>query len=283
MGEGVLVGEGFEGLALAGIVPQQQRTQSGALPSWWLTFHGACCSPFDSPTQVIASRPNVCKQLHMPAQSGSSAVLERMRRGYTREAYDALVRHVRNAIPEVALRWVRVRGVWVVGWSCDAGGGAAGRRAWPTCVPSAHYPHAHRLRRLPCWMLPHPPPRPAPSTDMIAGFCGEGEEDHAASLDLVRSAGYDQAFLFAYSMRGKTHAARHYQVHGQGGRVVEACVLCVCVCVCVCVCARGGWWVGGGLVVARHKAAEPAWAADLWGMLAVEGHAASRRAVPTQH
>lgn len=41
----------------------------------------------------------------MPAQSGSSAALERMRRGYTREAYDDLVAHVRAVIPEVALRW----------------------------------------------------------------------------------------------------------------------------------------------------------------------------------
>ena len=53
--------------------------------------------------QVIASRPNVCKQLHMPAQSGSSSMLQRMRRGYTRQAYDDLVQHVREVIPGVAL------------------------------------------------------------------------------------------------------------------------------------------------------------------------------------
>lgn len=56
--------------------------------------------------QVIAERPNVCKQLHMPAQSGSTAVLQRMRRGYSRDAYDDLVAHVRHVIPEVALRCV---------------------------------------------------------------------------------------------------------------------------------------------------------------------------------
>lgn len=39
----------------------------------------------------------------MPAQSGSSAVLERMRRGYTRQAYDELVAAVRAAIPAVSL------------------------------------------------------------------------------------------------------------------------------------------------------------------------------------
>lgn len=39
----------------------------------------------------------------MPAQSGNSAVLERMRRGYTREAYLDLVYHIRKQIPDVAL------------------------------------------------------------------------------------------------------------------------------------------------------------------------------------
>lgn len=39
----------------------------------------------------------------MPAQSGNSLVLERMRRGYTREAYVELIQHIRNLIPEVSL------------------------------------------------------------------------------------------------------------------------------------------------------------------------------------
>jgi len=48
---------------------------------------------------LISERPNVCNSLHMPAQSGSSRVLEAMRRGYTREAYVALVDRVRETIP----------------------------------------------------------------------------------------------------------------------------------------------------------------------------------------
>lgn len=52
--------------------------------------------------QVIRSHPNICKNLHMPAQSGNSAVLERMRRGYTRETYTELIQHIRRLIPEVA-------------------------------------------------------------------------------------------------------------------------------------------------------------------------------------
>lgn len=50
---------------------------------------------------MIAERPNICKQIHLPAQSGNSAVLERMRRGYTREAYIDLVHHIRETIPNI--------------------------------------------------------------------------------------------------------------------------------------------------------------------------------------
>jgi tRNA A37 methylthiotransferase MiaB len=35
--------------------------------------------------EVIANTANICKSIHMPVQSGSTSVLERMRRGYTRE------------------------------------------------------------------------------------------------------------------------------------------------------------------------------------------------------
>lgn len=63
----------------------------------------ACCCDHFTFLQVIAATPNVCNYLHMPAQSGSSATLQRMRRGYTREAYDALVQRAREVIPNVAL------------------------------------------------------------------------------------------------------------------------------------------------------------------------------------
>jgi len=77
--------------------------------------------------QLIAERPSLCKQLHLPAQSGSNAVLHRMRRGYTWEAYVDLVATARAAIPGVAI-----------------------------------------------------------SSDFIAGFCGETEEDHEATLALIK-------------------------------------------------------------------------------------------------
>ncbi|KAF5270681.1 hypothetical protein FQA39_LY01419 [Lamprigera yunnana] len=57
----------------------------------------------DEVLEVIKMRSNVCKNLHLPAQSGNSNVLERMRRGYTRESYLELVQHVKKILPNVAL------------------------------------------------------------------------------------------------------------------------------------------------------------------------------------
>ena len=53
--------------------------------------------------KLISSRPNIANQIHLPAQSGSDTVLERMRRGYTRNAYLSLVDRVRNEIPNVTI------------------------------------------------------------------------------------------------------------------------------------------------------------------------------------
>ncbi|EFJ15318.1 hypothetical protein SELMODRAFT_180500 [Selaginella moellendorffii] len=99
---------------------------------------------------VMREHHNVCNSIHLPVQSGSSRVLERMRRGYTREAYLELVERIREIIPGVAL-----------------------------------------------------------SSDFIAGFCGETEEDHLQTLSIVETVGYEMAYMFAYSMREKTPAHRH--------------------------------------------------------------------------
>ncbi|XP_077385906.1 mitochondrial tRNA methylthiotransferase CDK5RAP1 [Festucalex cinctus] len=106
--------------------------------------------PKDFPDEVlhlIAERENICKQIHLPAQSGSNQVLKAMRRGYTRESYLDLVQNIKNIIQDVSL-----------------------------------------------------------SSDFISGFCGETEEDHQQTLSLIRDVGYNIGFLFAYSMRKKTHA-----------------------------------------------------------------------------
>jgi len=52
---------------------------------------------------LIAERPNLCNYIHIPAQSGSTTMLERMRRPYTREQYFELVDKMRSIIPDVSL------------------------------------------------------------------------------------------------------------------------------------------------------------------------------------
>jgi MiaB/RimO family radical SAM methylthiotransferase len=103
----------------------------------------------DDVIQLMAERNNICSSIHLPVQSGSNTVLDRMKRRYTVEAYNDLVSQIRAIIPRVAL-----------------------------------------------------------STDIISGFCGETEDDHLATLELMRSVQYDNGFFFAYSTRDKTEAAR---------------------------------------------------------------------------
>jgi len=48
------------------------------------------------------------------------------------------------------------------------------------------------------------------SSDIIAGFCTETEEDHRDSIDLMERSGYDFSYMFMYSERPGTLAARRY-------------------------------------------------------------------------
>src|SRR5690606_23254195 len=62
--------------------------------------------PNDFSDRVIeahASVPAVCEHVHLPMQSGSSRVLKRMLRRYTREGYLDCVRRLRDAIPNLGL------------------------------------------------------------------------------------------------------------------------------------------------------------------------------------
>ncbi|MFO7721903.1 MAG: tRNA (N6-isopentenyl adenosine(37)-C2)-methylthiotransferase MiaB [Bacteroidales bacterium] len=54
-------------------------------------------------------------------------------------------------------------------------------------------------------------PDAAISTDIITGFCGETDEEHRSTLSLMRECGYEFAFMFAYSERPDTSAARKYK------------------------------------------------------------------------
>lgn len=105
----------------------------------------------DEVIYTMAKYENICKHIHLPVQSGSNAMLEKMRRKYTREWYLERVEKIRSVIP-----------------SCGI------------------------------------------STDIIAGFCGETNQDHQDTLSLMETVGFDSAFMFQYSERPGTLAARHY-------------------------------------------------------------------------
>jgi tRNA-2-methylthio-N6-dimethylallyladenosine synthase len=106
----------------------------------------------DNLLETIARYNNICKHIHLPAQSGSTRILKLMNREYSREWYMDRIIAIRTIIPDCAL-----------------------------------------------------------STDMITGFCTETEEDHKLSLSLMEWVGFDFAYMFKYSERPGTKAARKYK------------------------------------------------------------------------
>ena len=105
----------------------------------------------DEVIRTIASHENICRHIHLPVQSGSSRILEKMRRKYDREWYLERVAKIREIMPDCGL-----------------------------------------------------------STDVIAGFCSETEQDHQDTLSLFEQVCFDSAFMFQYSERPGTLASRHY-------------------------------------------------------------------------
>ncbi len=70
----------------------------------WIRFITSHPKNFgDDIIQAMASSPKITPSLHLPIQSGSSRVLERMNRGYTREDYLALVGRLRRSLPGLLL------------------------------------------------------------------------------------------------------------------------------------------------------------------------------------
>lgn len=106
----------------------------------------------DDILHMIAKHKNICKYIHLPAQSGSTRILDVMNRKYTREWYLDRI--------------------------------AAIRRILPTC---------------------------AISTDLFCGFHSETEEEYQETLSLMREVGYDLSFMFKYSERPGTFAAKHLE------------------------------------------------------------------------
>lgn len=103
----------------------------------------------DETIAVIASRPNLCKHIHLPVQSGSDKVLKSMNRKYTRAWYLDRIAAIRRAIPDCGI-----------------------------------------------------------STDLFTGFHDETEEDFQETLSLMCEVGFDSSFMFKYSERPGTLAAR---------------------------------------------------------------------------
>ena len=100
--------------------------------------------------ETMASMPNICRAIHLPAQSGATSMLGRMNRKYTREWYLDRVAAIRRYLPDCAV-----------------------------------------------------------TTDLIAGFSGETEEEHLQTLSLMREVGYEFAYMFKYSERPGTFAQKH--------------------------------------------------------------------------
>lgn len=57
----------------------------------------------DELIEYLGESKKVCKQMHLPLQSGSDRLLQKMNRHYTKEGYLELVRKIRKAVPDIAL------------------------------------------------------------------------------------------------------------------------------------------------------------------------------------
>ena len=84
--------------------PELLRTVAQAVPEMRIRFSTSHPKDMSDETlRVIAEEPNVCRHIHLPVQSGSTAVLERMNRKYTREWYLERVAAIRNIVPDCAI------------------------------------------------------------------------------------------------------------------------------------------------------------------------------------
>ncbi len=88
------------GAAFARLLEEVARIQG---PEWirFLTSHPKSFGPVL--IEAMASSPRICRQLHLPLQSGSTSVLARMNRGYSREDYLGLVERLRGRMPDLCL------------------------------------------------------------------------------------------------------------------------------------------------------------------------------------
>ena len=89
-----------DGLSFAGLIKEVSKVD-GIERIRFMTSHPKDIS--DELIEVMATEPKVCSQLHLPVQSGSTRILEKMNRKYTREQYLEIVKKVREKIPGIVL------------------------------------------------------------------------------------------------------------------------------------------------------------------------------------
>ena len=112
-----LAGKGFKEVQLLGqnvncyVDPETRRDFPGLLQAAaavkgieWVRFLTSHPRRFTAKiAEAMAATPKICRQLHLPLQSGSTSVLERMKRGYTKEDYLEKVVLLRRLLPEISL------------------------------------------------------------------------------------------------------------------------------------------------------------------------------------
>jgi tRNA-2-methylthio-N6-dimethylallyladenosine synthase len=88
------------GVGFARLLQEVARIQG---PDWirFLTSHPRSFGP--ELIEAMAASPRICRQLHLPLQSGSTSVLARMNRGYSRRDYLGLVKRLRERMPDLCL------------------------------------------------------------------------------------------------------------------------------------------------------------------------------------
>ena len=93
------------GLNFAGLLQQiADHLREIKSPIEWVRFMSSHPKDFtDDVIDVIAKEEVICRHIHLPVQHGSSRILEKMNRRYSREEYLNLVKRIREKIPEVSL------------------------------------------------------------------------------------------------------------------------------------------------------------------------------------
>ncbi len=77
----------------------------------WIRLHYAYPAGFPMDAiEAMAERDNICNYLDIPLQHGSTDMLQRMRRGITRERTEKLINEIRSIVPDIAIRTTLIAG-----------------------------------------------------------------------------------------------------------------------------------------------------------------------------